>query len=49
MSAGTHGYTWNGRTSSGAYASAGTYRILVHATSRIGTTWYSRTVVVEPH
>jgi spore germination protein YaaH len=46
---GTYGYTWNGRTSSGAYASAGTYRVLVHATSWVGTTWYWRSVVVERH
>jgi flagellar hook assembly protein FlgD len=49
VAAGTYGYTWNGRTSSGTYASAGTYRILVHATSWIGTTWYARNVVVKPH
>ncbi|HET8786594.1 MAG TPA: glycosyl hydrolase family 18 protein [Candidatus Limnocylindrales bacterium] len=49
VGAGTYGWTWNGRTSSGAYASAGTYRILVHATSWVGTTWYSRDVVVKAH
>jgi len=49
VAAGTYTYTWNGRTSSGAYPAPGTYRILVHATSWVGTTWYSRTVAVQSH
>ena len=49
VNAGTYSRTWNGRTATGAYATPGTYRILVHATSWVGTTWYSRTVVIEPH
>ena len=49
VAAGTYGRTWDGRTSTGAYASPGTYRIIVHATSWVGTTWYWRNVVVEAH
>jgi spore germination protein YaaH/flagellar hook assembly protein FlgD len=49
LTAGTYTHTWDGRTPSGAYAAAGTYRILVIARSWIGTTTYSRNVVVEPH
>jgi hypothetical protein len=40
---------WDGRTASGAFATAGTYRIKVTARSWIGTTTYSRNVVVERH
>ena len=47
--AGTYTYTWDGHTATGAYATPGTYRILVHATSWVGTTWYSRTVAIESH
>jgi spore germination protein YaaH/flagellar hook assembly protein FlgD len=47
LGAGTYTHTWNGRTATGAVAPPGTYRIAVSATSWIGTTWYSRTVVVE--
>ena len=48
-SAGTHGWTlgWADVELARTPAPART-RILVHATSWIGTTWYSRTVVVEP-
>jgi hypothetical protein len=49
VNAGSYSRTWDGRTATGAYATPGTYRILVHATSWVGTTWYSRTVVIEPH
>ena len=49
VNAGTYSRMWDGRTATGAYATPGTYRILVHATSWVGTTWYSRTVVIEPH
>ena len=47
--AGTYTHTWDGRNASRALVAPGTYRILVTATSRIGTTSYSRNVVVEPH
>ena len=46
---GTYTYTWTGRTATGAFSPPGTYRILVHAMSWVGTTWYSRTVVIESH
>ena len=49
VAAGTYTHLWDGRTSAGAYAAPGTYRILVHATSWVGTTWYSRTVAIESH
>jgi len=49
LGAGTYTRTWDGRTASGAFATAGTYRIKVTARSWIGTTTYSRNVVVERH
>jgi hypothetical protein len=49
VAAGTYTYRWDGHTATGAYAAPGTYRILVHATSWVGTTWYSRTVAIESH
>jgi flagellar hook assembly protein FlgD len=49
VAAGTYTHTWDGRTASGAYATPGTYRIRVTARSWIGTTWYTRNVVVETH
>ena len=49
LAAGTYTHTWDGRTPSGAYATPGTYRIRVTARSWIGTTTYSRNVVVETH
>ena len=47
--AGVHAWNWNGRTSTGAYAAPGTYRVVVWARSWIGTTWLSRNVVVQVH
>jgi spore germination protein YaaH/flagellar hook assembly protein FlgD len=47
--AGTFTHTWDGRTSTGALATPGSYRIRVTARSWIGPTWYSRDVVVETH
>ena len=47
--AGTYTHTWDGRNASRALVAPGTYRILVTATSWIGTTSYSRNVVVETH
>ena len=49
LSTGTYTWTWNGRTSSGAFAAPGTYQIRVTARSWIGTTRYARNVVVETH
>jgi spore germination protein YaaH/flagellar hook assembly protein FlgD len=49
VAAGTTAYTWNGRTASGAYVAAGTYRIRVSARSWVGTTWYAQNVVIEVH
>jgi spore germination protein YaaH/flagellar hook assembly protein FlgD len=49
VAAGTYTHTWDGRSASGARVAPGTYRILVTATSWIGTTTYSRNVVVETH
>jgi hypothetical protein len=47
FAAGVHGLSWNGRSASGAVVAPGTYRIVVWATSWVGTTTYSRNVVVE--
>jgi spore germination protein YaaH/flagellar hook assembly protein FlgD len=49
LAAGTYGWTWNGRDASGAYVAPGTYRILLSATSWVGTTWYARNVSVQVH
>jgi spore germination protein YaaH/flagellar hook assembly protein FlgD len=49
LAAGTYGWTWNGRSATGAYVAPGTYRILVSATSWVGTTWYARNVGVQVH
>jgi flagellar hook assembly protein FlgD len=49
LAAGTYTHTWDGRSATGARVAPGTYRILVTATSWIGTTRYSRNVVVETH
>ncbi len=49
LRAGTYTSTWNGRTAAGADVPPGTYRILVSATSWVGTTWYSRNVTVQVH
>jgi spore germination protein YaaH/flagellar hook assembly protein FlgD len=45
--AGAYGWTWNGRTAAGAFVAPGTYRALVVARSRIGTSSFSRTIVVK--
>jgi spore germination protein YaaH/flagellar hook assembly protein FlgD len=49
VKAGTVGWSWNGRTSAGAYVKPGTYRIIVTANSKYGTTRFGRSVTVEPH
>ena len=48
LTAGLHGWTWDGRTSSGARVAAGTYVAIVDATSRIGPSRMTRTVTVRP-
>ena len=42
-------WTWNGRTGSGAMAKPGRYKVVVSATSRFGTTRWTRYVTVETH
>ncbi len=49
LSAGTHAWNWDGRSGTGAHVAPGTYRIVVWARSWVGTTLYSRNVVVEAH
>ena len=48
LAAGLHGWTWDGRSSSGARVAAGTYVAIVDATSRIGPSRMTRTVTVRP-
>lgn len=45
--AGTYGWTWNGRTSSGALVAPGTYKAVVEATSWIGWSVFTRSVTVK--
>jgi flagellar hook assembly protein FlgD len=47
LDAGTYGWTWNGRTTSGALLKAGTYRAVVTATSAIGSSTFTKTIVVR--
>ena len=47
--AGSYGWTWNGKTSSGAYVAPGAYRAVLTARSWIGTTSYARNVTVLRH
>ena len=47
VDAGTYGWTWDGRMSTGAFAAAGTYSVIVRATSVIGGSSFRRTVVVR--
>jgi spore germination protein YaaH/flagellar hook assembly protein FlgD len=49
LAAGSYGWTWNGRTGSGAMAKPGRYKVVVSATSRFGTTRWTRYVTVETH
>ena len=46
FTAGIHGWTWNGRTAAGVRLKPGTYRAVVTATSWIGPSAFTRTVVV---
>ena len=48
LAAGLHGWTWDGRSSSGARVAAGTYVAIVDGTSRIGPSRMTRTVTVRP-
>ena len=45
--AGTYGWTWDGRTSTGAVAGPGTYKAVVAATSWVGWSSYTKSVVVR--
>jgi spore germination protein YaaH/flagellar hook assembly protein FlgD len=47
LSAGHHGWTWNGRTSAGALLKPGTYRAVVTARSWIGSSRLTGTVIVR--
>jgi flagellar hook assembly protein FlgD len=44
---GTYGWTWNGRTSSGALVQPGTYKAVIQATSWIGWSSFTRNVTVK--
>ncbi len=46
MTAGVHSWTWNGKAAH-AYVAAGTYKIVIDATSRIGASRFARSVVVK--
>jgi flagellar hook assembly protein FlgD len=47
FAAGRHGWTWNGKSTSGRFVKPGTYRAVVDAASWIGWSTFSRTVVVK--
>ena len=47
LGAGTYAWTWNGRTASGALLKPGTYRAIVTATNRLGSSTMTRTIVVK--
>ena len=49
VKAGTYGWTWTGKTAAGAYVKPGTYKVLVTAKSKFGTTRFSRSVTVQVH
>ncbi len=49
LATGAHGWTWSGKTSTGAYAKPGKYRVLVAAKSKYGTTYVTRYVTVQVH
>jgi spore germination protein YaaH/flagellar hook assembly protein FlgD len=46
LAAGSYTWTWNGRTSSGALLAPGTYRVSVTAGSSIGSSTFTRTIVI---
>ena len=41
--------TWDGKTAAGSWVAPGTYRVVVRATSRFGTTEAASAIVVSPH
>jgi len=47
LAAGTYGWTWNGRTAAGVLLKPGRYRAVVTATSRIGSSTFTRIVVIR--
>ena len=47
LAAGTYGWTWNGRTSAGLLLKPGTYRAVITATSWVGSSTFTRTVVIK--
>ncbi len=49
LKASTYHWTWTGKTTAGAYVQPGTYTIMVTATSKFGTTRFSRSVTVQVH
>jgi spore germination protein YaaH/flagellar hook assembly protein FlgD len=49
VKAATYRWTWSGKTAAGAYVAPGTYKVMVTATSKFGTTRFSRSVTVQVH
>ena len=47
LAAGSHAWTWDGRNAAGAFVPRGRYTLRVQATSALGTTVLTRTVVVD--
>ena len=47
LAAGTYGWTWNGRSGSGAFVKPGSYKVVVDAVSSIGPSRTSRSVTVR--
>ena len=47
LSAGTYGWTWNGRNAAGDYVSRGSYTLRLTATSAVGTTVVNQKVLVD--
>ena len=44
---GTYSWTWNGRTATGALLKPGTYRAIVTATNRLGSSTMNRPIVIK--
>nr|MBA2755964.1 hypothetical protein [Chloroflexota bacterium] len=49
LATGSYSWTWNGKTSTGAYAKPGTYRVVVAVVSKFGLTRWTRLVKIEVH
>jgi spore germination protein YaaH/flagellar hook assembly protein FlgD len=47
LTAGSYGWTWNGKTAAGAYVRPGSYKVVVKATSSIGWSRFARSVTVK--